>query len=408
MLRAALAGALVIAAATGCGSQRRAVANVRPADSSLTQPIAIRIDGLKPREQVKLSVSARDARGVQFRSSATFRASRSGVVDTAHAAPEQRGSYFGVWPMGLVTAMTAAPANTFYWHDTQPFDFTLTAAADLRTVAKTTFRRRLSRVRLKETKLTMRSDGLVGTFVRPVGAIRRAALLEFGGSEGGPGDSFLAAAFASDGIPTLTLGYFHAPGLPPDLHDIPLEYFERALRWLERQPAADPRRVTVVGISRGSEAALLVGVHYPKLIAGVIAASPSNVVICGIHVLGVGGCFGPSWTLDGQPLPYSVISTTQPTAKSVIPVEKIRAPLMLICGEADDIWPSCRSSHAIVARIHARHGRSRVSLYAYPGAGHYVGALLPYEPGLLAYDEPTEQARERVWPHVVAFIRGDE
>jgi dienelactone hydrolase len=408
MLRVACALA-VLATLAGCGGQAHVAVTVSPRDSLATQPVSIRVTGLKAHEQVTLALHAVDARGQRFSSSDVFRANADGVVDTAHAAPRSGGSYYGVWQMGPVTSAVAKPPAAFFWQDTKPYTFTLRATAGGRTLARTTFMRRLSSTRLLHTELSVAADGLIGTYVRPAGASHEPALLEFGGSEGGPGDSFLAAAFAASGIPTLTLGYFHAKGVPADLHDIPLEYFERALHWLDRQKAVDPRRVTALGISRGSEAVLLLGVHYPSLVHGVIAAVPSSVVNCGIHVGGVGGCIGPAWTIDGKPVPYTTeFGSAQPDddPRAVIPVERIKAPIMLVCAESDDIWPSCPYSHAILKRLRARHGTRDVKLYAYPGAGHYVGVLLPYEPDLFAYDEQTEKAREALWPHVVAFVKG--
>lgn len=398
----------VVATLAGCGGGTRVVATVTPHDSLATQPVSIRVTGLKAHERVTLAVHATDERGQRFSSSESFHASAQGVLDTARAPAARGGSYYGVWQMGPVTAMTAKPPAAFFWENTRPYTFTLTAAAAGNRLARATFTRRLSRTRLVGTTLTARDDGLVGTYVRPAGAAHEPALLQFGGSEGGPGDAFLATAFAAAGIPTLTLGYFHATGLPPDLHNVPLEYFERALRWLDRQPEVDPRHVTVLGISRGSEAALLLGVHYPSLVHGVIAAVPSNVVNCGIHVEGVGGCIGPAWTIDGKAVPYTTdFGSPRPddVPRAVIPVERIKAPIMLVCAESDEIWPSCSYAHAILHRLHARHGTRDVRLYTYPAAGHLVGAILPYEPDLFAYDQGTEQARERDWPHVVAFVK---
>ena len=48
--------------------------------------------------------------------------------------------------------------------------------------------------------------------------------------------------FASHGIATLSLGYFGEPGLPTQLKNIPLEYFETVLQWLSTQPGVDPQR----------------------------------------------------------------------------------------------------------------------------------------------------------------------
>jgi predicted esterase len=100
------------------------------------------------------------------------------------------------------------------------------------------------------------------------------------------------------------LAYFKAPGVPQKLLNIPLEYFRGALAWLERQPEVDAQRTAVLGISRGSEAALLLGVHYRDLVHGVFALMPSSVVNCGIRDYTAPDCIGAAWTLGGKPLPY--------------------------------------------------------------------------------------------------------
>jgi dienelactone hydrolase len=230
-----------------------------------------------------------------------------------------------------------------------------------------------------------------------------------GGSEGGTPSSLLAARLAANGFPTLELAYFKAPGLPQTLTNIPLEYFEHALEWLGKQPQVDPRRIAVIGISRGSEAALLLGVHYPSLVHAVIPLVPSGVVNCGIVGGGrVSGCIGPAWTLNGKPLPYThEFDNPKPTdvPAAVIPVERIRGPVLLACGRLDVTWNSCEYARAIVDRMRSKGAAP--SFYAYPSAGHGVGALLPDEPGYTLYDGNVpgdEQARERLWPHVRSFL----
>ena len=96
----------------------------------------------------------------------------------------------------------------------------------------------------------------------------------------------------------LDLAYFGEPGLPATLKDIPLEYFARALRWLDRQPQVLKGHTYVMGASRGSEAALLLGAHYPTLVHGVIANSPSDV---SFESFPRGG--SAAWTLHGRPVP---------------------------------------------------------------------------------------------------------
>lgn len=187
---------------------------------------------------------------------------------------------------------------------------------------------------------TLANEGFIGQLWAPAsGHFRQPAILEFGGSEGGLDGQLVGAALADAGYPTLDIAYFGEPGLPRTLSDIPLEYFARALRWLRSQPGVDGSKVFVLSGSRGSEAALLLGVHYPALVSGVIASSPSDVAICAYP-----GCTGPAWTLNGRPLPYTKeFDTPEPTDNpaAVIPVQEIRGPVFLDCGGADKVWTSC-------------------------------------------------------------------
>ena len=68
------------------------------------------------------------------------------------------------------------------------------------------------------------------------------------------------------------------PGLPSSLENIPLEYFERALRWLAKQPAVDPHRIVTFGSSRGGEASLLIASTFPRLVHGAVGYVPSAAV----------------------------------------------------------------------------------------------------------------------------------
>jgi dienelactone hydrolase len=400
---------------SGCGGSHahRVTATVTPRTSLEDQPVDIRVDGLRPKQGVYVTLSSRDAKGVAFTARASFGADSHGVLDLATAKPLAGSSYASVWRMGLLTSMTApnAPAHTLYWWGGGAMRFRLSVASGGRTIASTSFLRRFSSVRVAVRKLSVARDGFDGQLYVPAGARRRPAVLAFGGSEGGDDGSWLGNRFAANGIPTLYIGYFHAPGLPDHLVNIPLEYFRRALEWLDRQPSVDPSHVSVYGVSYGTQAALLLGVHYPQLVHGVVALVPSDAVTCGI--LGAyrkGGCLGSAWTLHGKPLAHtSQFDDPHPVdvPSSVIPVERIHAPVLLACGGQDQVWSSCGYSDAIVQRRRA-HGE-RTSLYAYPTAGHFVGTLpMVYEPGWLGNDfyvPGDERGREALLPHVLAFLK---
>src|SRR3954452_12221726 len=115
------------------------------------------------------------------------------------------------------------------------------------------------------TARRVREKGLVGVLCEPHGTAPAPGVLLLGGSEGGVHERD-ARVLAGDGFTVLTVAYFGAPGLPPGLVDVPLEYFFRGLDLLASRPRARTR-LGVVGGSRGAEAALLVAAHDARVAA---------------------------------------------------------------------------------------------------------------------------------------------
>jgi dienelactone hydrolase len=266
-----------------------------------------------------------------------------------------------------------------------------------------------------ERQLTLAQDGIDGVMVEPADTTTlHPAVLAFGGSEGGLSTTSVAVALASAGYPTLAISYFGDPGQPANLADIPLEYFASALGWLSRQPGVDPARVVVSGTSRGSEAALLLGAYYPDLVHAVVASVPSSVVNASLPAGD-----RSAWTLHGTELPF--VPFNSPRAyhpDAVIPVERIRGPLFLLCGGSDLLWPSCPYSHEIAARRADNHAPYVDVLAEEPGAGHFVGSPVPNAPasstttvspryGILSVGG-TQQAdalgRLDAWPRLLQFL----
>ncbi|HXC81377.1 MAG TPA: acyl-CoA thioesterase/bile acid-CoA:amino acid N-acyltransferase family protein [Trebonia sp.] len=381
---------------------------VQPGSSLADQAVRVDISGLGAGELVNVQLSSTDAGGVPWQSSAVYRADAGGDVDLGTAAAIS-GSYHGVSDMGLIWSMHALrpdPAGAYLWNNQRPLTFKLAVSAHGTQLASARFTRAFSPIPLTEAMQSLRADGFVGQFWRPAStAARRPAVLVLGGSEGGLPGTLLPALLASNGYPALGVAYFGEPGLPPALSRIPLEYFAGALRWLARQPGVDPARIAVLGVSRGSEAAQLLGVYYPGLVHAVIASVPSNVAICSYP-----RCTGPAWTLHGQPLPYtSEFDNPSPTdaPAAVIPDQRIQGPVFLDCGEADQTWSSCPYVQAIIGLLDAHHDRWAHVLYAYPGAGHPVGDLVPYEPASPVADPDyatDQQARALLWPRLLGFL----
>lgn len=275
----------------------------------------------------------------------------------------------------------------------------------------------------------VRTNGLVADLYLPPQAKESLpAVIVLGGSEGGMGAGAAKEArlIADQGCAVLQVAYFGAPGLPPSLGLIPVEYFEKAVDWLSGQPAIDRRRIGIVGTSVGGEAALLIAAHDPR-IKVVVAGVPSSVVWPGISRTDPRP---PStFTLGGQPLPdlpygwtgafvsiYDLyergLTTLSEHPDAVIPVERIDGPVMLVCGKADSLWPSCPMSEQIVARLKARGFHHPVELLAYADAGHAVFGP-PADPGspnfanlgsLGGSATGNQAARQDDWPRAMAFL----
>lgn len=373
--------AMLVGACTGHKETPRHVRiTVTPAQALLDAPVSIRVAGLRPHDRTTITASAVDAFRITWFSRTTFVASSAGVVDTSQRPVS--GSYDDIDPMGVIDRMkpTSRGADeTVFIAPSAGYRVALRVSVDGDPVAHADVNR--SGI-FHETESSMRPphDDIYANLYLPTHRRgRHPAVLLFGGSGGSLGEIFEAQLLAAYGYPAMALAYFNAAGLPEHLDRIPLEYFVKALRVLRRTPGVDRHHILAWGVSRGSEASLLLAAHFPRLVYGAVALVPSSVV-------NVSYPFGghSAWTLHGRQLPFVPTvdfgDATPPDHRAVIPVERIRGPLVLICGGSDLVWPSCRYTHAIGKRLAAHHDSSQLTTLRYADAGHAVGEILPYVP----------------------------
>jgi dienelactone hydrolase len=342
----------------------------------LDVPVAVSLRGLPAEARTTVTATAVDRDGTTWTSSARFQASAAGTVSLAQAS--LAGSYTGSNPMGLFEFMTPTrKSRAVYFHQpTTGYDVSLVAnVGGARVAATSTHRQSPFEVGVTTRQLRPAGSGVYGELFLPASsAVRRPAVLLLGGSEGGMSMGFPAELLAAHGYPALSLAYFKEPGLPQSLANIPLEYFTKALALLRRQPGVDPKHVLVFGVSRGSEAALLLGSHYPRLVNGVIAGVPSSVVNLGYPYT---GAF--AWTQGGKPIPAASFadfsSPTPANSRSIIPVEKIRGPILTVCGVQDKEWVSCTYQQALTDRLASHHFGYPVTALQYSDAGHEIGGM---------------------------------
>lgn len=378
----AVAAALVLAACTGGGSDEApgsAAIRATPRTALMDVPVQVSVTGLRPGSTVTVSAETTDGDGVRWSSRVDLAADANGTASLDRAPTG--GSYTGAHPMGLLTTMTPDKQldNPYFMLAGPDYRVTLKASANGRQLASTTVVRQTAAAVGVRGRPVDRSTGLHATLYLPTDTSRRRpALLAFGGSEGGESRDYAASMFAAHGYPVLSLAYFAASGVPATLERIPLEYFARAAALLARQPGVDPRHMLAWGVSRGGEAAMLLGVHYPQLIHGVIATSTSDHVYAGLP-----DAHAPAWTLHGRPFPFGSASDfsipgAPDSPASVIPVERIAGPVITVCGAADVLIPSCPFAEAIAHR-RGNHGTRLGDIHlAYPRSGHLVGGLDSY------------------------------
>jgi dienelactone hydrolase len=364
---------VVVAIFAGCGGSATISATApRPL---LDSPVTVRVGGLDAGERVQLRAEARDAVGKRWASTTPVQADGSGRAD------------LGTHPMRFLEAMQARDKLAWWVLPHPELHVRLTLRRGDETLASTTVTRTTVAPGVQRRSVT--DEGLVGTLFVPPGDGPHPAVLLFGGSEGGDGTRALGGLLASHGIEVLTLAYFRAPGLPPRLERVPLEYFDRALDWLRRRPGVD--RVAIAGISRGGEAALLVAATFPHDVDRVAALVPGAYVYPAFPDPG-----HAAWTLHRRAVPLQRIR-----------VERIPGPILAVGAGDDAIWPSADFTHDI-ARYH--HDRTDVVL-EYPDAGHLAGGAVPYEPRGDHYElggtpRADADAVADLFPRLVRFLGG--
>ena len=232
----------------------------------------------------------------------------------------------------------------------------------------------------------IRDGAMIADLYRLARAGRTPAILLLGGSEGGLGKAAAnqAAALAAHGYVVLQLSYFGSPGQPAALKSIPIEIFTRALDWLKAQPGVAGDSIGIIGTSKGAEAALLVASRRIDLKIAVLGV-PSSVVWPGIDRDGI--VTESSWTEGAKPVaftPYGwtgewrgihalyadALADPAKAALGAIPAERAQAAIVMVCGEADGLWPSCPMARAVETRLQTANYRYRVTVLAYPDAGH--------------------------------------
>lgn len=425
---------VILVAMEGCISERPSI-EVEPLDAMIYEAVEVRVLDVPDEEVVSVQAVAVDADSVLWGSVNRFRP-RGGHVALSEHAPED-GSYDGVNSMGFIWSMTpegggAGRPLMFATSGLEPWTVELKII-----VGEHVFERQLTRrmIRPGVRREEVREDGLVATVFLPANTAPQPAILCVGGSDGGLWEE-QAALLASEGYVALSLAYFGMEELPKTLANIPLEYFETGIRYLQRRPEVDPDRIGVLGASRGGELALLLGATYPQVRA-VVAYVPSGLVWFGL------ADGQAAWTLGGEAVPF-VTASPDPElqqafreklsagvpvswravsesmmenelrdgSSATIAVERTNGPILMLSGEDDGLWPSSLLAEVARRRLEQYGFTHTYEHVSYPEAGHIFPP--PYRPASFSQNqagfimggtpEGTARAQEDSWRRTLTFL----
>ncbi len=243
---------------------------------------------------------------------------------------------------------------------------------------------------------TVENDGFFGRKYSPENnKYPNKAIITLSGSDGSFKFSCkMAKYFSSIGITSIALAYWKGKGLPNKIVSVPIESVENAVQFLKTQGF---EKIGVCGISKGGELALLSGSLLNE-INGVIAISPLHVACIGYKGMKV--IPQSSWSYKGQDIPYTkgymnlgevirksviqkeitmdfiyedMLSKINP--KSIIAVENINGPVLLVSAEKDSMWLSKFSCDKVIERLGSNNFIHQYKHLNYQYASHI---LLPF------------------------------
>lgn len=252
----------------------------------------------------------------------------------------------------------------------------------------------------------------------------KRAIIVIGGSEGNENIPMnVGAMFAKRGVSALGICYWNVPGLPKELIHVPLEPFEKAVKWLQKKGY---ERIFIYGISKGGELALLCASLIPD-IAGVIALSPIHCIWGGMsgNKSMVSKTFKreSEFTWRGKDFPCMIAQLKYGPAiwnlikeqqfnlaymyekplqnfdeQTAIPVENICGDILFIYAKEDLMWPSGSAVEYMVKRLKQHNWKYHTEILEYEKASHIIVPLNPSKLKMFKVERkyPEECSRSRM------------
>ncbi|KAG7236617.1 hypothetical protein INR49_000741 [Caranx melampygus] len=353
------------------------------------EPVKVKVSGLRSRQVVALRARSTDERGVEFSSSATYRADEGGEIDLDRD-PSLSGSYDGVEPMGLLWSMRADTLHKRFQktNSLNPHVVRFSVHEDEeegggKMLAEATNERILMGDGV--VRRPVKDGNIRGVLFTPPGGGLFPAVLDLYTFGGGLSEK-RASLLASRGFVVLTLALYGHDDQPRNIREVHLDYFEEAIELLGKQDKVGSKGVGVLSLSKSADVALSMASYLPDVEAVVwINGCSANTVL-------------PLYYRKSQILPALMfdISKMIPTESganmvknvldnpmaeenkaTLVPIEQAKARFLFVAAEDDLNWDSKAYMDEMVERL-KHHGKENYESVSYPGAGHYLEP--PYGP----------------------------
>ncbi|KAG7236615.1 hypothetical protein INR49_000739 [Caranx melampygus] len=354
------------------------------------EPVQVKVSGLRSRQVVALRARSTDERGVEFSSSATYRADGSGEIDLDRDS-SLSGSYVGVEPMGLLWSMRPNTLhkkfqikNSLHPHVVR---FSVHEEEEEEEEGRMLAEATNERILIGDGVICrpVKDGNIRGVLFTPPGDGVFPAVLDLY-ILGGDLSEKRASLLASRGFVVLSVVAYGHDDMPKNIKELHLDYFEEAIQFLRKQDKVGSKGVGVLSLSKTADVALSMASYLPDVEAVVwINGCSANTVL-------------PLFYRKSQilpPLKFDIRKTIptesganmvknvldNPMAEenkaTLVPIEQAKARFLFAAAEDDLNWDTKAYMDEMVERL-KHHGKENYESVSYPGAGHYLEP--PYGP----------------------------